>query len=302
VTFEVSTARTAQVFYFVDQLSLWQPHAHKQFARWADEQHLIGDRERELLELHKRLRAKTRGWGALDKAFASPLEVRDAATRATSEGIVDATDAEQERAVLEAFSPLLAPTLDAGQPRLDALLAAIKERGAAFAGVLTDVQTFAGTYTPVPIPLFLVFDPVPHTGGGGYNGGVAWCEVAEVPSALQTLAHEALHVILRDRLHDIASAATSCGDGLGGETLNEGIDYAIAPGIIHDGNDDPLASAVDSARRQGKPATDMYLRYQRLGLALRPILAAALSHKETLQSFLPRACEAWKSMTAEPWP
>jgi hypothetical protein len=302
VTYDVAIARTAQVFYVVDQISLWSSHSHRQYARWAEERHMLGDRERELLEAHKRLRAKTQGWGVLDRAFASPLEVHDASERAAREGVLDTADAEQERVVLEAFEPLLTPTLNDGRPRLEAFRDAMKERAATFGRVLTDVEAFAGTYTPVPIPLYLVFDPVPHTGGGGYNGGIAWVEIAEVPGALHTLMHETIHVIMRNRWHDIQVAASSCGTGLDGETLNEGIDYAISPGIIHDDNGDPLASAVDTARKQGKPATDDYLRDERFGLALRPLLEQALERRETLSSFLPRACDAWRAVAAEPWP
>ena len=302
VTLDLSIARTAQVFYFVDQLSIWSPHAHRQYVRWADEQHLVGDRERALLETHKRLRLANGSWGPFDRAFASRLSIADAATRAAADGLVSAKDADDERAILEAFQPLLARTLDEGQPRLEAFRDRLKERAPTIGRVLGDVQAMMETYTPTPIPLFIVYDPVPHTGGGGYNGGVAWVEVSDTDSAMSTLMHEAIHVVMRDREPQIAAGAASCGNGLDAETLNEGFDYAISPGIIHDENRDPLAASLDDARKRGKPATDLYVRYQRLGLAIRPLLESTLSTKAKLASLLPKACDAWRQLSSEPWP
>jgi hypothetical protein len=303
LTYEVVIARTAQVFYFVDQISQWSQYSHPQYARWAEERHMLGARERELLATHKQLRAKTHGWGALDHAFASALDIGDATARATREHVLDAADAKQERAVLEAFAPLLTPMLDEGQSWLEAFRTEMKERGATFGRVLADVQAFAGTYTPMPHPLYLVVNPFPHAGGGGDSGGIAWVEIGEGSSSMQTLVHETIHAIFEHRWRDIAGAASACGSGLDGETLNEALDYAISPGMVHDENEvDPLASGVRAARRAGKPASDPYVRFQRLGLALRPRMEEALSRKETLTAFLPRVCDAWTGVLSEAWP
>jgi hypothetical protein len=204
--------------------------------------------------------------------------------------------------VLESFEPLLAHMLDEGQPRLEAFRDLIEQRALGLGRVLGDLQAFAETYTPLPVPLFLVVDPVSHTGGGGYNGGVAWVEVSDTDSASGVLTHEAIHVVMRDRRGDIAASAAACGNGLDSETLNEGLDYAVSPGMLHDGNGDPLGEAVNAARKRGLPATDPYVRDQRLGLAVRPLMEAALARRDNLTSLLPKACEAWRSVVAEAWP
>src|SRR5260370_32638441 len=198
-TLQVTISRTAQVFYFVDQISQWEPHYHKQYARWADEQLLVPPRERSLLDAHKRLRSPSGGWGALDRAFASPLSIREAAARGVALGLLTKADAEQEQAVLEAFEPLLARTIDEGQSRLEAFRALLVERGPDLGRVLSDVQAFAETYTPQLIPLFLVTNPVGHTGGGGYHRGIVWVEVNNAPVAIDTLTPEAIHVGLPQR-------------------------------------------------------------------------------------------------------
>jgi hypothetical protein len=302
LTFQVTLSRTAQVFYFVDQMSLWGPHCHKQYARWADEQHLVGPAERSRLEAHKRLRSTTGGWGVLDQAFASPLSIRDATSRAVAVGLLTQADAEQERAVLETFEPNFSHTIDGGQARLEAFRDLIVERSPALGGVLSDLQAFAETYSPLPVSLFLVTDPVEHTGGGGYNGGIAWVEVNDLADALGVFEHEAIHVVLRDRDRDIRATATACGDGLDRETLNEGLDYAISPGILHEGSRDPLGETVDAARKHGQPATDPLVRDRRLGLALRPIVESALARKDKLGAVLMKACDVWRGVVAETWP
>jgi len=302
VAFQVTISRTAQIFYFVDEISLWESHCHKQYARWADEQHVVGPRERSLLEAHKRLRSASGGWGALDQAFASPLSIREAASRAVTAGLLTPADAEQERAVLEAFEPLLARTIDEGYSQLEAFRALLVEREPTLGRVLSDVQGLAETYSPQPIPLFLVTNPVGRSGGGGFNGGIAWVEVNNTLEAIDTFTHEAIHVVLRDRDRDIRATATACGAGLDRETLNEGLDYAISPGMFHEGNGDPLGEAVDAARRRGQAGTDQLVRDQRLGLALRPLLESALGRKQKLSAILPKACDAWRGVLAEPWP
>ena len=184
LTFDVTIARTAQVFYLVDQISNWTVHTHTQYAHWAEEQRILGDRERSLLEQHKHLREATRGYGPLESAFVSTLSIAAAADRARLDGILSAEDARTEASVLQGFEPIVKRYLDDAQPRLEAFCDRLKEQANTIGPFLSDVQAFAGTYTPLPIPLFVAFSPTP--GGGGYNGGIAWVEVGDSYSALDT--------------------------------------------------------------------------------------------------------------------
>jgi hypothetical protein len=64
----VSDSSTAQIFHIVDQLSEWDPYAHKQYGRWARTLPL-NQEDRRLLQQHADLRrARGRGEG-FEQAF-----------------------------------------------------------------------------------------------------------------------------------------------------------------------------------------------------------------------------------------
>jgi len=113
-------------------------------------------------------------------------------------------------------------------------------------------------------------------------------EIAKSYDMYPTLLHE---------LFQIESAAHSV-PGLDTETLSEGLAYAYSPGIVHAGDSDQLLSTVAAFIAQGSSLKDSYARFNLYGLTLRPLLKEALSGKrQTLETFLPRATDAWLVLT-----
>ena len=86
--------------------------------------------------------------------------------------------------------------------------------------------------------------------------------------------------------------------GLEAETLSEGLAYAFNPGLVRAGTDDPLLTTVAGYLAQGLTLKDSYPRFNLYGLALRPLLKEALSDpRQTVETFLPRAVDAWRVLT-----
>jgi hypothetical protein len=86
---------------------------------------------------------------------------------------------------------------------------------------------------------------------------------------------------------------------LDSETLNEGLAYAVAPGLVHAGpaEDDPLGRTVGSQIADGNQMSDPLTRFNRYGLALRPLLKDALADdRQSLSTFLPRAIDVWRAL------
>ena len=96
-----------------------------------------------------------------------------------------------------------------------------------------------------------------------------------------------------------AAAALICeGQSCDFQTLNEGLAYAMSPGIHHTGNSDPLQASVAGFMAKGSPLSESYTRFNTFALALRPLLMQALADpKQNLDSFLPRAADAWLVLT-----
>jgi hypothetical protein len=64
------------------------------------------------------------------------------------------------------------------------------------------------------------------------------------------------------------------------------------------GGGDPLADGVARDLAAHRTLRSAAVRDARLGLALRPLLAAALDGDDRLASFLPKACDAWQAVVA----
>ena len=82
--------------------------------------------------------------------------------------------------------------------------------------------------------------------------------------------------------------------GLDFQTLNEALAYAISPGLHHTGDSDQLQAKVSAYIANGSPLSDSFTRFNFFALALRPLLKEALADpNQSLESFLPRAADAW---------
>jgi hypothetical protein len=75
--------------------------------------------------------------------------------------------------------------------------------------------------------------------------------------------------------------------------------YALAPGLYHAATSgaDPLARDVAADLGAHRSLKEPYVASRRLGLGLRPILKEALADpSQTIDRFLPRAVDVWKSI------
>jgi hypothetical protein len=289
---QVSDSSTAQVFHIVDQISEWDQYTHKQYGRWAAKALNLNAEDRRMLERHVALR-RVRGFGnGLEQAFLVEGTIEAAAARASREGLLSAAEAAEEQVILNHFLPKLAPLLEQQKPRLDAFRMEIAAEREKLEPLIARLAGFAEVQT-LSVPLFLIANPEERSGGGRANGGRI---VVEVPyaDAMGFLLHESLHMFLQTHLSAIRAAATTA--GLTFEALNEGIVYAIAPGLTDDERQvDRLAEQLARYVMRGTPASDAYVRAHTVAVVLRPLLRASFDEGGTIGQFLPKAVEKWRS-------
>jgi hypothetical protein len=292
LTLEVGLHRGGQVFHIVDQLSDWHVYCHPQYRRQLAR---FSGPEEALLVKHAAIR-KARGYGVLDQVFYPADDWRAALDAAVRDGKLTTTEGDTERAVLDAFEPRLKTLLDEGQKTVERATAALKKRGPELEAFARKAARFTGT-TNVKMPLYLV--PSPGSGGGGgANGGSLVVEVGADSDPYYVVVHEAWHAFVEGQ-SSLLDAAAKRPPGLDRTALSEGFAYAINPGIFHAEPGDPLARKVKSDINETK-RDERFLRYalfNRLGLALRPLLVEALDDPhQTLVTFLPRACDVYRAI------
>jgi hypothetical protein len=307
-TIALSTSRTAQTFHVVDELAAWHPGAKRSpYVAWAASALPLDADEKAMLAGHAKLRRR-RGWGALDQAFLVDASIDDAARSAVENRLVTSADADVERATLAHFAERLAPLFDAQRARLEAFASELPAEIERAAPTASRLVRFFAIDERAQLPVFLASDPSPLRGDGSFHGGALVVEVlargegdaAPAPGVLvdarDTFFHAAFHALLAKKRESIAIAAAKCDDPLDEETLTEALAYAIAPGILHGSDRDPLGSLV--AAEQGRSLRAPDARFARLGLAIRDPLAAALDGQGDYHAFFPKACEAWGRVRA----
>jgi hypothetical protein len=293
VVLVVSDSTTAQVFHIVDQLSEWDAFTHRQYGRWARTA-LTRDQEyRRLLQQHAELRrARGRGKG-FEEAFLVEDSIAAAADRAGKSGVLSPAEAAAERVILEYFAPLVAGLIAERRESLLSFRSRLlgdRERLRPWIDRLVRLAELKGT---IRVPVFLIANPDPSGGGGGANGGRLVVELPS-PDPASFLLHETLHVVLAPHAATIRAAAESA--ALSGQTLNEAIAYAFAPGLTGEAGRDLLAEGLAGYMIRGTPATDAYAQYHMMAAVIRPLLRAALDNGEPLGVFLGKAVERWRTI------
>jgi len=288
----VSDSPTAQVFHIVDQLSEWDQYAHRQYVRWADKVLGLDQEDRRLLRQHADLR-RARGWGkGFEQAFLVSDSIETGAARAVSAGLLSPDEAATERAILTHFAPKLTPFMESRRDRIQAFINRLRDERATLQPLVAKLSRFAEAQGVIKVPVYLVANPDESSGGGGANGGRI---VVEVPTAdpMGFLLHEALHVFLAPHADAIRAAAASA--GLSFQALNEGIAYALAPGLTNDGRPvDLLADQLARYLVRDTPASDAYVQSYMIAAVIRPMLRLSLEQGETLTAFLPKATSRWR--------
>ena len=292
----ISDAPTAQIFHIVDQLSQWDIYTHDQYARWAAATHLLDQRDRELLQQHAEMR-KRRGWGhGFEQTFLVEDSIEDAAAKGISAQFLSATEANTERDILLHFVPKLKPLLRQRRTEIAALQQQLVAEQARLTPFMVQLASFAEVKNPPIVMVFLVANTDEHNGGGGVEGGRL---VVEVPllDTIGTLLHECLHQLLDSQKESIHSAAEAA--KLAYMVLNEGIAYALYPGIMADTEQgDRLIEELVRRQLRGTPASDPFLQFDLVAAVIRPLLRTALAHHETITMFLPKATAKWRSVAA----
>ena len=156
-----------------------------------------------------------------------------------------------------------------------------------------EAARFVGKSPAKPIPFYLIADRDDTNMGGGYNGGILTLEIPRKRDVYPTVLHELFHAFLETKKDKIEVAIHSV-PGLDFQTLNEGLAYAISPGLHHTGDSDQLQAQVSTYMTKASPLGDSFTRFNYYALALRPLLKEALADpQKNLESFLPRAVDAW---------
>ena len=286
---EARASRTAHLFHVVDQLSGWSEFCHAQYGRAMP----LDDGDREALARHAAIRAK-RGWGGgLEQAFYTPAPLDEALAAGVKAGQLDEGQAATEREVFARFADRVDALFRAQSADLRKSLAALDResvtRMAKQLGRLFAVER-------VEIPVYLMASPPPGS-GGGLNGGRMTIELEPGQDAAPTLVHEAVHGFI-ERKRAALEECVKRTEGLDYQTLNEGIAYAVMPGLFSAGKDDRLAAQVARDLDRGATLDDAYVRFNRYGLALRPAVKEALENGD-LDALLDRAGAVWRKVRDE---
>ena len=288
----ISTSRTAQVFHIVDQLANWDPYTHRAYIRWAAKSNALDDEDKKALARHAEMR-KARGRGnGFEQAFLVADSIADAAANAVRSQVLPAADANEEAAILTRFSTKLAALIDEHAAELEAFAARIEQDRDRLSPLVAQIARLSGAKAPLAVPVFLVANTEAGSGGGEANANRLIVEVP-APDSRGTLLHESLHAFLRPRADEITAAAARA--GLSYTELNEGIAYALSPGLTDEPGVDRIADQLKRFAEQGRPATDPYVRFYTIATVIKPVLRQSLANGEPLATFLPKAVAAWKT-------
>jgi hypothetical protein len=291
---DICINETAQLFHVVDQISQWSEFSHRQYIRYFET--LDGGLSKDDLEVlaeHSAIR-KRYGWGqGPEQVFYTFLSLEEALQRAVASGILTSDEARVEERVLTRFRPRVRQLMSENLPFLEGFVRSIQDRQSSLSGFSTDAARFVGSAPADPIPVYLIVNPDDTNIGGGYNGGFLTLEIPRMRDVYPTLLHELFHAFIKTKQSAIESVIHSV-PRLTFETLNEGMAYALSPGLYHTGDSDQLQAQVAGYISRRSSLSDSYTRFSFYGLALRPLLKEALTNqKETLETFLPRAVDAW---------
>jgi len=292
----LSDSPTAQLFHIVDKLSQWDTYSHKQYVRWAEKTQLLDQRDHELLLQQAKMR-KERGSGhGFEQTFLVDDSIENAAAKGIAEGYLSKDEANTERDILLHFAPKLQPLLSERQVEIARLQQQLESERERLTPIVRQLARFAEVKDPLTVAVFLVANTDERNGGGEANGGRLVIEVPS-PDAIGTLLHESLHRLLESQRGPIRSAAEAA--ALDFTALNEGIAYALYPGITADTEaGDRLVEQLVSMQLRGAPASDRYLQFDLIAVVIRPLLRAALLHNETITTFLPKATAKWRGIAS----
>jgi hypothetical protein len=290
---DVCISETAQLFHVIDQISQWSEFSHPQYVRYFESRGGgLTESDRKILTEHAAIR-KRYGWGhGPEQVFYTLLDLDEALKAGVASGRLTNSEAATERMVLTYFRSRVDQMVLECRP-LDEFVSELVRRQSDLAAFAKQAQQFVGSSPANPIPFYVIADPDDTNMGGGYNGGVLTLEIPRKRDVYPTVVHELFHAFVQTKRDKVENAARS-GAGLDFQTLNEGLAYAVSPGLQNTGGTDELQTRVKAYMARGTPLSDAFMRFNSFGLALRPLLKEALvDTHQNLESFLPRAVDAW---------
>jgi hypothetical protein len=295
---DIYISETAQLFHVVDQISQWSEFSHRQYVRYfRSTDGGLTEADRQLLAEHAAIR-KAHGWGkGPERVFYTMLDLDEALRAGVVNGHLTDGEAETERRVLLHFQPRVRQLIASEGGHLSAFVRELGGEQSDLAAFAAEAARFVGASPANAIPFYPIVNPDDINMGGGFNGGTLTLEIPRTRNAYPTLLHELFHAFVQTRKATLEAAVRTV-PGLDFETLNEGLAYAMSPGIHHSGDADQLQESVVGFMAKRMPLSDSYTRFNSFALALRPLLKEALADpKQNLDSFLPRAADAWLVLT-----
>ncbi len=277
VILEVAISDTAMLFHVVDQLSAWSPLCHPEYRRFLD---LTAEEEAAL----KRYRELRQGKDIKFSAYFYTRDSMDDALFAAAEkGLLDPAEVHVLSKIFARFAPRLKELREEYAADFLKFTEALKADRVAEAA--TQFSKFTGVET-LEIEVYPVPKPGREVGVQRAEGAVA-IEIPRDVDAATAMIHEMAREFLRQKKGVVADAAEKT-PGLSVEILTESICFAFAEGLHHGTDADPLAESVAKHHEKGAVV-------RTYGLALRPVLAEALSNSN-LDDFLKMARISWRAL------
>jgi len=290
IKLEFHISKTANLFHMVDQISQWVYFCHKQYQDYFSPLSL---EDKQILKKHSEVRKKY-GWGGgLEKTFYTDLDLDTALERAVQSKVLDQDSAEIEKQVLRHFESRATALFELELPRIKAFRNDLNSRVHELEVFGSRVARFSGT-TQITIPVYLIANPSEYNSGGGFNGGRLTLEVPRISDAWPLVIHEITHAFLEPKKPLLKETVKQAID-LDTETLSEGLVYSV-PSLFEEPACFELKEQVAKDFKEEKLFTDPYVRFNRFGLALRPLLKEAWDNGLTLEQILPRALDVWRAI------
>lgn len=293
---QVVVSETAQLFHVVDQLSLWSPYSHRQYRAHFGE---LTDADQKLLEAYAAMRKKG-GHGPLEEALYTEARVEVALAQAVKARRIGADDAALVAKTLEHFRARVRLVIEKRHEDVQSYAARVQALLSGAQEFLSAASTFFSV-RGVEVPIYVVVSPAKGFGGGGFNGGRLVVEVGEGAAGSGPLLHELWHAFAEPKKQVLMDAAART-PGLDFETLSEGLAYAVSPGLwaMAPGDGDALYARVRADLQQRKSfLNEPYVRFNRLALAVRPLLVDSLrAGTLTLEDALPLVLAQFRGLHA----
>ncbi|MCE5199953.1 MAG: hypothetical protein ABFD54_05415 [Armatimonadota bacterium] len=290
----IITSETAELFFVVDRLSQADDSHPNQYVEYFGKlEGGLSEEDRELLAQHALLRKKY-DWH-LNPIFYTADDLDSTLSKAVKTDKLTKQEAQTEKRVLLHF-----------KTRVDKLVAEENQTIIQFQNELStkkpEIKAFTEAisklfgYSKQEIQLYLIPNPNHNSVGWGNSNDIFMLPVSDSRKSYQWLLQEVF--LSRAYQQNALTAAVRPEVGLDKSTLIHGMAFALVPGIFHESSSDQLAETVARYAANGASSKDWYVRNSMYGLALRPLLKEAIYDKQqSLQTFLPRAVDAWLVLT-----